>query len=190
MKVILRQDIDTLGDKNEIKTVAAGYARNFLTPRGLAVLADAQNLKDLERRIEFEGRRQAKIEKALAASADKIRDTRIQIEARAGLEGKLYGSVSSKEIAKALSEKLKAEIDKKRIKITESIRRVGEHTVSLRLKENLSVNIIVVVVPDADSDKPEEKPAPEAAPETTAEAPVEAAVAATEAAAEENPTEE
>jgi large subunit ribosomal protein L9 len=178
MKVILRQDIDTLGDKNEIKNVAAGYARNFLIPRGMAVAADDANLKDLDRRLLFAKRRESKLEQELAKAADKIRNAKIEISARAGVEGKLYGSVSAKEIAAALTEKFKYEIDKKRIKLQESLRRVGEYNVPLKLKDGLTVDIVVTIVPNELSDKPEEIP-------QEPEAPAEGAEVVSEAPADE-----
>lgn len=164
MKVILRQEIETLGDKDEIKNVATGYARNYLIPRGLALPADEKNMKDLERRRIFAKRREDKLEKSLAESAEKIRGAKIEIEVRAGVEGKLYGSVSAKEIAADLTKKFKMEIDKKRVKLHDPIKRVGEYTVPLKLRENLTVDIIVVVSPNAQSDKPEpvKEPEPEA----------------------------
>jgi len=185
MKVILRQDIDTLGDKFEIKNVAAGYARNYLIPRGLAVAADKENLKDLERRLQFEKRREIKLEQQLAKAADKIKNSNIEISARAGVEGKLYGSVSAKEIAAALTERFNYPIDKKRVKLHETLKKVGEYKIPLRLKDGLEVEITVSVVPNELSDKPEEKPE-----EPVAEAAVEAPAAVEEAAAAEAETSE
>ena len=179
MKVILRQDIDTLGDKNEVKNVAAGYARNYLIPRGVAVEGNAQNLKDLERRLLFEKRREAKLEKELSQQAGKIKGARLELTARSGAEGKLYGSISAKEIAAALTEKFKFEFDKKRVRIADPIRRLGEHAVSVRLAENVTVDIVIVVTPDANSDAPapKEPEVAEAAAAEEAAAPEEAEAA-------------
>lgn len=174
MKVILLQDVDNLGDKNDIKDVAAGYARNYLMPRGLAMAADKTGLKELERRRMFAARREAKIEKDLVKAADKIRGSSLEMLAHSGPEGKLYGSVSQKQIAAALSEKFKFEIDKKRVRIDEPIRKLGEHRISVQLKEGVIVDVTVNVK----STDPE----PEPEPETEVKAAAEPAPAASEPA--------
>lgn len=177
MKVILLKDVDNLGDKHEIKVVADGYARNFLIPRDLAVRADAPALKDMERRKHFDERREKKLEEKLVKAADKIRDSSIEIITRVGPEGKLYGSVGPREIAAALSEKFEYPIIKRRVKLTEGIKQVGDYVVPVKLKDDTVVNVNVKVISDA---PPEEaavevadqgtEPVAEKAPETAAPA--------------------
>ena len=154
MKVILLQDIDNLGDKDEIKIVANGYARNFLIPRGMAVAADKVALQDLERRRIFADRREKKLEEKLVKAADKIRDSEIEILVKAGPEGKLYGSVGPKEIAAALSEKFEYAILKRRVKLADSIKMVGTYSVPVKLKDDTTVIVKIKVVSDAPPEEP------------------------------------
>lgn len=177
MKVILLQDVDNLGDKNEIKEVANGYARNFLIPRGLVAKADKTALKEMERRRHFDDRREKKLEEKLVKAAGKIRDSKIEIETKAGPEGKLYGSVGRKEIAAALSRKFEYPIIKQRVQLTEAIKMVGDYVVPVKLKDDTIVKVTVSVVSDAPPAEPEpqeadQAPAEEvqaAAPETVEE---------------------
>ena len=92
MKVILLKEVENVGDKNEIKSVAAGYARNYLFPRGLAAPADEANLKQLENKLKFVRRREAAVEQKLVQMVGKVHGATIEVEAHAGVDGKLYGS--------------------------------------------------------------------------------------------------
>jgi large subunit ribosomal protein L9 len=177
MKVILLQDVDNLGDKNEIKEVANGYARNFLIPRGMVAKADKTALKEMERRRHFDDRREKKLEEQLVKAAGKIRDSKIEIETKAGPEGKLYGSVGRKEIAAALSRKFEYPIIKQRVQLTETIKMIGDYVVPVKLKDDTIVKVTVSVISDA--------PIPEPEPKETAQAPEQEVQAAAQETVEE-----
>ncbi|MFH1537731.1 MAG: 50S ribosomal protein L9 [bacterium] len=171
MKVILRQDIEKLGDRGDVKEVKAGYARNFLIPRALAVVASKSNLKALEEQKRVDERKEARIEVTLKERADSIADTAVEITARAGAEGRIYGSVTAAQISAALREKFGLEIDKRRVLLESPIKNIGEHTVYMRLSAGQEVPVRVNVVPEEGeaADRPDEKaeaaPQPEAAEE-------------------------
>lgn len=105
MKVIMLKDVENVGDKNEVKTVAAGYARNFLFPRNLAQPADEAGMKQLANRMKYAKRREAVIEAKLAQLMGKVHGAKIEVKAHTGVEGKLYGSVTAKHIAAVLTDR-------------------------------------------------------------------------------------
>jgi len=162
MKVILLQDVDNVGDRNDVKKVAAGFARNFLIPKGLAVPADDENMKQLNHRLRFERRRQEKIDRELSKVADRVGGVNLEIKVRAGVDGKLYGSVTARQIAEKLSEVLKLEIDRKRIKLDTPIKQTGEYKTKIQLGPDKRVEIVLNVISDRE-------PEPEVREETTAE---------------------
>lgn len=146
MKVILKQDLTSLGKKNEIKIVATGYARNFLIPKGIAVPATAEEMKKLEREktalAEMAKKERMKIE-ALAA---KLKNLILTITAKAASpQGKLFGSLGSREIASELKKQGFEEILPEMIKLTEPIKQTGEFSVELKLGEDLRTKIKIVV---------------------------------------------
>jgi large subunit ribosomal protein L9 len=183
MKVIMLQDVENVGDKNDVRNVAAGHARNFLIPRGLAVTADESALKQLENKLKFEKRRQESIEQKLVQMADAVEGSSVVIKAHAGEDGKLYGSVTAKQVAEALTERLKIEFDKRRVKLDAPIKQIGEYKVKVTLGPNKRAEIVLNVVSDvvfektAETEKPaaEEKKAGKPETEEKAEAPEPAA---------------
>jgi large subunit ribosomal protein L9 len=188
MKVILLQDIDNLGDKHEIKEVANGYARNFLIPRGLAAKADGSAIKDMERRRFYDERREKKLEEKLVKAADKISNSKLEILVKAGPEGRLYGSVGRKEIAAVLSQKFDYPIIKQRVLLTESIKKVGEFPVQVKLKDDTIVTVTVTVASDAPPEpvaEEEKAAAPEAQPAAVQDAQPEAVPQDAEPAADQ-----
>lgn len=192
MKVILRQDIEKLGDRGDIKEVKSGYARNYLIPRGLAVAANRSNLKTLEEQKRVDERKEKKIEEKLTERADFIAGSTVEISARAGAEGRIYGSVTAAQISAALKEKFDLEIDKRRVLLDSPIKNIGEHTVNMRLSPGQEVPVKVIVtpeggIPDGETDDEPEKAPPEPEPETeTAEEP-QAAVEPTDGETDEEP---
>lgn len=148
MKVLLTQDVFNLGHAGDVKNVADGYGRNFLLPRGMAVLATTGAVKSAERikgkAIERRARNKADVE----AQAAVIGGTVVTLHARAGEKGKLFGSITSANIADALSKKLGSEFDKRKVALREPIRDVGTFTVPVRLSTDVVPNITVVVVPE------------------------------------------
>lgn len=148
MKIILRQDVPKLGDKGTVQTVADGYARNYLIPQGLAVVATAGELKTLAENQKVADRKIARQEAELQSLADRIAGKTLTFEARSGEGGRLYGSITNADIAEKLGEIVGAEIDRRKIVLDESIRTTGEHTVTVHLVGKLRPEITVVVQGD------------------------------------------
>ena len=157
VQVILREDIARLGEAGDVVSVKPGFARNFLVPQGKAQLATAANVKELEHKKRVISEKMAKELKDLRAAADRIRGTRVEIEANAGAEGKLFGSVTTLHIVELLAEK-GIEIDRRKIALPEPIRSVGEHAVEIKLHRDVGVEIQVVV---RGTDAPPEPEEPE-----------------------------
>jgi large subunit ribosomal protein L9 len=145
MKVILIQDVPKLGNAGTVQDVANGYARNFLIPQGLATIATKGSIKQVEERQAAEAKRIAKQEEELRGLSDRIQGMRIEIEARVGEQGRLYGSVTAADIAERLSTALGEEIDRRKIDLDEPIRTVGEHAITVRLVGRLQPSITVAV---------------------------------------------
>ena len=144
MKVILKQDIKNVGKKNEIINAADGYARNFLFPKGLAVPADNSNMNELKLKQKAEANQKAKDLENSKKLADELKDKVLNIEVKAGNNGKLFGGVTSKEISSALKSQLNVDIDKKKI-LTDVIKQEGVYTVDLKLLEGVVAKIKVNV---------------------------------------------
>nr|MBQ6241806.1 50S ribosomal protein L9 [Lachnospiraceae bacterium] len=146
MKVVLLQDVKTLGKKDAIVTVNDGYARNYLIPRKLAVEATQANLNTLKAQVAA-AQRQAEEElvraKIKAAEMEKVR---ITIPMKVGAGGKLFGAVSSKEIAEAVKAQWGIDVDKKKVQLAEPIKAVGEETVEIKLHREVTAKITVAVV--------------------------------------------
>jgi large subunit ribosomal protein L9 len=145
MKVILIQDVPKLGNAGTVQAVANGYARNYLIPQGLATIATKGSIKQVEERQAAEARRIAKQEEELRGLSDRIQGLRIDIEARVGEQGRLYGSVTAADIAERLSAAVGEEIDRRKIDLDEPIRTVGEHAVTVRLVGRLQPVVTIAV---------------------------------------------
>lgn len=144
MEVILREDVASLGMIGDIVNVRPGYARNYLLPQGLAVPADRRNIERLEherRIIEVKKQRERG---AYQSVADSLRGLRLEIEARAGRGGKLFGSVTNLDVHKLLVDK-GFDIDRRRITLKEPIKEIGEYQVSIRVGQDISTDVAVVV---------------------------------------------
>jgi large subunit ribosomal protein L9 len=133
MKVILQKPVDKLGDPGDVVDVAGGYARNFLVPRGLAVRAQKGALKHAETLKRAHASRQSKEKVELEALATKLMASPISIAARAGEEGKLFGSVTAADIAEAIAAQAGVALDRKDVHLDEPIRSVGTHEVRVHL---------------------------------------------------------
>jgi large subunit ribosomal protein L9 len=159
MKVVLTQDVPKLGDSGTLQDVKDGYARNFLIPQGLAAMATPGMVKQVEERQRAEARRIAKLEEEMRDLADRIEATHIEIIARVGEQGRLYGSVTSTDIADKLTEAVGEEIDRRKLGLDEPIRNVGEYEIPVRLVGKLAPLVKVRVY---DPDAPELSAASEA----------------------------
>ncbi|MBM3812520.1 MAG: 50S ribosomal protein L9 [Acidimicrobiia bacterium] len=145
MEVILREDIDKLGHRGQLVKVAAGYARNFLLPRKLAVQATEANKKIVEQERQAHLRKEAKLAGEASELAKLMAGVTVTIASKAGEQDQLFGSVTSKDIAEAL-EKQNFSIDRKKILLDEPIRQLGEHKVSLKLHREVTAEVTVNVV--------------------------------------------
>jgi large subunit ribosomal protein L9 len=145
MEVILQQDVDNLGTIGEVVKVKRGYARNYLIPRGLALAADARNMAMLEHRKRELGAKRAKIQKSNEVAAARLAGVAVTIPARAGEEGKLFGSVTNQDIQRALAFQ-GFEIDRKRILLDAPIKSIGERTVEINLGAGVRSAIKVSVI--------------------------------------------
>jgi len=132
MKVILNEEVENLGKAGDLVTVADGYGRNYLLPRGLAVLATPRNVKQLDHQKKVVSDRQSKIVNELAKVKHAIERVSVTITAQAGEEGKLFGSVTAMDLAQALARE-GIQVDRKRIVLAEPIKHVGDTEVEVRL---------------------------------------------------------
>lgn len=151
MKVLLLRDHDKLGKAGDIKNVADGYARNFLLPRGLAVLATAGALKQAETIRRAEEKRRAKLFAEAQAVANQLTGTTRIFHALASEAGKLYGSITAGDIAEAVQREKGIELDKRRIELREPLRSLGTHTVSVRLAAELVPALMVIIEPQTEA---------------------------------------
>jgi large subunit ribosomal protein L9 len=145
MKVILKEDVKNLGAMGQIIDVSVGYVRNFLLPRGLAVEANVKNIKSLEHQKRIIQEKAKKIKNQAQDLSTKISAMTLVIKTKSGEEGKLFGSVTSMDIAEALKNE-GIEIDKKKIAIEEPIKRLGVYTVNLKLHSEIPTRVNVQVV--------------------------------------------
>lgn len=145
MKVVLTQDVPKLGDLGTIQDVKDGFARNFLIPQGLARIATPGMIKQVEERQEAERRRIAHLEDEMRDLAGQIDGIRLEIHARVGEQGRLFGSVTAADIAERLSEITGHEIDRRKVDLEAPIREIGEVTVPVRLVGRLVPEITVSV---------------------------------------------
>lgn len=133
MKVILQHSVDKLGDPGDVVEVAAGYARNFLVPRGLAVRAEKGALKHAENLKRAHVSRQSQQKVEFEALASTLIGSQVRIAARAGEEGKLFGSVTGADIADAINAQTGISVDRKDVHLDEPIRSLGAHEVRVHL---------------------------------------------------------
>ena len=148
MKIILREDVEKLGKAGEVVKVKDGYGRNYLIPRQLAVLANVRNMKSLDhdrRTIETRAKKTRKTAEATAATLSAVS---LVLPAKAGEEGKLFGAVTSRDIAEALG-KAGVIVDRKAIQLADPIKQVGDYKVKIRVAADVLPEISVSVVPEA-----------------------------------------
>jgi len=144
MEVILREDIEKLGNRGEVVKVAAGYARNFLIPKRLAVLATESNKKIVEQERQAHLRKEAKLKGEAEDLAKPMTGVSVTIKQKAGEADQLFGSVTAKDVADALAAK-NFNIDRRKIQLEEPIKQLGEFKVPVRLHKEVTVEVTVVV---------------------------------------------
>lgn len=144
MKVILQKDILKMGAKGEMKEVADGYARNYLFPRGLAIEATASRVAELEKRKKKKDLKESQEEESARRSAAKLDGVCIDFEAKAGDQGKLFGSITSADIAQALKEK-GFDLSKRQVVLEEPLKSLGEHDIAIKLHPGVAVTIKAIL---------------------------------------------
>jgi large subunit ribosomal protein L9 len=152
MEVILREHVDNLGRRGEVVKVADGYARNYLLPRKLALLATEGNKKQIEReRVKFDAR-EAEEQKVAQAMADRIANVEVEVARKVGETDVLYGSVTSSDIADALAKK-GFEVDRRKLVLQEPIKKLGEVTIPVKLHREVTANVKVRVIAEGETPK-------------------------------------
>ncbi|MDT8304477.1 MAG: 50S ribosomal protein L9 [Anaerolineae bacterium] len=168
MKVLLKEDVDNLGYAGEVHEVANGYGRNFLIPRGMAVKATPNVLKQAAAwRARAEARR-AELRAEYEALSERINETHLVFYARAGESGRLYGSITMMDVAERLNKELGTEIDRRKLD-SQSLRDLGEHRITIHLDRDFHPQLQIFIHPEGELE-PEEEPADEAAVEEADEA--------------------
>ena len=150
MQVILAKDVDPLGNKGDVVTVADGYARNFLVPKGLALIASKGALRQAEqmRKAREEAERKEKQEAVAKVSA--LASSPVYISARAGEGGKLFGSVTKNDIARAVLDQLEESVDARDVRLDEPLRRLGTFSIEVHLHEEVNALVTVEVIAHED----------------------------------------
>ena len=146
MKVILLQDVKSLGKKGEIVSISDGYARNMILPKKLGVEATSKNLNDLKLQNQHAEKVAQENYEAAVKLAGEIKDKQVTVKIKAGEGGRIFGSVSTKEIAAAAKEQLELELDKKKMQLTEGLKSLGVHEVPIKLHPKVTTTLKVHVV--------------------------------------------
>ena len=145
MKVVFLKDVKGQGKAGDVKEVSDGYARNFLIPKGAAVLADAKALNEIEgKKASLAHKKEVEREQAMQ-TAKKLEDVSVKIQMTGGADGRLYGSVTSKEIAEQLKEQTGIEVDKRKISLSEPIKAFGTYKAACKLYNDIGGTITVIV---------------------------------------------
>jgi large subunit ribosomal protein L9 len=184
MDVILLKDVDKVGLRGEVVSVARGYMRNYLAPRRLAQEATPARVAELEKRESQRARHEAASFEQAQEIADKLSKTELRFDVNAGPQGTLFGSVTPTDIADEIWRTLKVRVDRRRIDLPDSIKRVGRYEIPIEVFTDVNAGVKVMVVPEGGELPPEEELEAMEAAQREAEA-AEAAVAAESAAAVE-----
>jgi large subunit ribosomal protein L9 len=153
MKVILREEVAGLGEPGAVVEVAPGYARNYLLPRKLAIEATRGNLRNLDQVRRMVQRRQSRLAQTATGVANRLGEINLMMQAKAGEDGRLYGSVTTADVSEALQEQFSIEVDKRKIEIPEPIRVIGSHEVKVRLHPEVEAALTVTVEPEDEAQR-------------------------------------
>lgn len=148
MRIILREDVSTIGKIGDIIDVSDGYARNYLLPKKLAIEANKKNIREFEHYKNAMLRKAEKVKQASQSVADRLASTTLTIKATSGNDGKLFGAVTNIDIAEALKAE-GFEIDRKKISLEEPIKRLGTHSATVKLHPEISSQVSVEVIADS-----------------------------------------
>jgi large subunit ribosomal protein L9 len=146
MKIILSADVSALGRKGDVVNVADGYARNFLVPKGLAMVASKGSLKQAELMQKARAEVEQRAKEAAAAKVAHLASSPVYISARAGEGGRLFGSVTNSDVARAIQDQLEEDIDRRDVRLEDPIRSLGTHQVEVRLHEEVNALVTVEVI--------------------------------------------
>jgi large subunit ribosomal protein L9 len=146
MKVILKQDVRSLGKRGDIKEVADGYARNYLLPKGLAIEATPGNLKILSDQKEMTAQKELREMEEAQELAGRLNGLEIIFKVKTGEGGRLFGSITGKDLVDQIYQKTKIELDKRKLEIEDSIKNLGKHQVKVHLYKGITAEIQVNVV--------------------------------------------
>ena len=146
MEIVLLEDVKALGKKVQVVTVNDGYARNFILPKKLGVEATSKNLNDLKLKKANDAKLAAEILAAAKELAAKLDESKVTLSIKAGEGGRAFGSVSNKEISKAITDQLGLEIDKKKIVLNDPIKSIGSFEVPIKLHKDVTARLAVKVV--------------------------------------------
>ena len=170
MEVVLLSDVDKLGLRGDVVDVARGYARNFLLPRKLAEPATPRLLAELRKREAQRARHEARSVEHAQEIAELLRTTALQLEMKAGPTGALFGSVTPTDIADELWRARKVRVDRRKIGLSEPLKRVGRYEVPVEIFENVEAEVTVLVIPEGGQLPPAELEPPAAEGEDAAAA--------------------
>lgn len=148
MKVILQQEVKKVGKKGDILEVSEGYARNFLLPKGLALEATSANINLLKQQKASEAHKQQKLLEEAKALGEKVKGAAVTIKAKIGEGGRMFGSVTGKDVADALEKQHQLSLDKRKIELKDAIKSLGEYTVPVKIHAEVTVDLQVKVVPE------------------------------------------
>lgn len=146
MDIILIQDVDNLGGKNEVVKVKNGYARNYLIPQKMAIEANPTNLKQLAEKVKVQGKKEAAMLAQINSVIAVLKDAPVKVGAKTGTSGKIFGSVTSLQIARAIRDQKGYEIDRKRISIVDEVKELGSYKASIDFGGNNVTEIEFEVV--------------------------------------------
>lgn len=146
MKVILLEDVKSVGKKGELVNASEGYAKNFLFPKKLAVEATKANLNDFELKQKAEVKRKQEELESAQQFAAVLKEQVVTIKVKTGGNGKLFGSVTNKEVADAIVEQTKLDIDKKKVSIGDPIKMLGERTATIKLHPKVTAEVSIKIV--------------------------------------------
>ena len=148
MRVILKREVAGLGRPGDVKDVADGYAQHFLLPRGFAVEATAGEMKVLARARDAKRAKQDRAHADAEELAKRLSETTLMFRLKAGGQGKTFGSVTSKDVADALTRELKVDIDRTKVHLPEPLKGLGAHKVEIRLLTDVRANVTVAIEPE------------------------------------------
>jgi len=156
MKVVLKENVDNLGYTGDVIEVSRGYARNYLFPKGLAIEYTSGNVKSMEylKKKEWEKRNREILE--AKELAEKIRQLKVVFKVKAGKDGKLFGSVTHRDIAQYLADNYQIEIDRKKIEHNEPLKKIGNYQVSLHLHKEVDAPLTIKIVPEEEEKEEKE----------------------------------